>query len=110
MALDEQKNKLFRIQQTVLQMLNDRCYLMGDFEINTTKEWFLNKFGKDPKKGDLVIKKAKRNNPSEQVFVFFLVEAKVGVTTIKTYVESMKSEGVFQALLVVQQALTPFAR
>nr|ABR18148.1 unknown [Picea sitchensis] len=103
MALDEQTNKLFRIRRTVLQMLNDRDYLVGDFEINTTKEQFLDKFGEDPKKEDLVINKAKRNSPSEQIFVFFPEEAKVGVKSIKTYVERMKSEGVFRAILVVQQ-------
>jgi DNA-directed RNA polymerase I, II, and III subunit RPABC1 len=70
MALDEQTNKLFRIRRTVLQMLNDRDYLVGDFEINTTKEQFLDKFGEDPKKEDLVINKAKRNSPSEQVTAF----------------------------------------
>lgn len=110
MALDEQTNKLFRIRRTVLQMLNDRDYLVGDFEINTTKEQFIDKFGEDPKKEDLVINKAKRNSPSEQIFVFYPEEPKVGVKTIKTYVERMKSEGVFRAILVVQQALTPFAK
>ena len=42
-------------------MLNDRDYLVGDFEINTTKEQFLDKFGEDPKKEDLVLSKAKQS-------------------------------------------------
>ena len=61
MALDEQTNKLFRIRQTVFQMLNNRDYIVGDFEINTTKEQFLDKFGEDPKKEDLVLSKAKQS-------------------------------------------------
>ena len=61
MALDEQMNKLFRIRRTVFQMLNDRDYLVGDFEINTTKEQFLDKFGEDPQKEDLVLNKAKQS-------------------------------------------------
>eukprot|EP00252_Welwitschia_mirabilis_P017245 TRINITY_DN3822_c0_g1_i1.p1 TRINITY_DN3822_c0_g1~~TRINITY_DN3822_c0_g1_i1.p1 ORF type:complete len:204 (+),score=37.34 TRINITY_DN3822_c0_g1_i1:168-779(+) len=108
--MDEQANRLFRIRRTVLQMLSDRGYLVGDFEINMSKDQFIQKYGEDPKKDDLTINKSKRDNTSDQIYVFFPEEAKVGVKTIKTYVERMKNENVFRAILVVQQNLTPFAR
>ena len=44
------------------------------------------------------------------MFVFFPNEDKVGVKTIKTFAERMKSEGVFRAMMVVQANLTPFAK
>ncbi|KAL9440669.1 hypothetical protein AB3S75_019353 [Citrus x aurantiifolia] len=107
---DEEIKRLFRIRRTVMQMLRDRGYFVGDFEINMSKEQFISKFGENMKREDLVINKALRNDSSDQIYVFFPDEQKVGVKTMKTYTNRMKSENVFRAILVVQQNLTPFAR
>ncbi|KAI7733023.1 hypothetical protein M8C21_029816 [Ambrosia artemisiifolia] len=55
-------------------------------------------------------KAKKTNDSSDQIYVFFPEELKVGVKTLKTYTERMKSENVFQAILFVRENLTPFAR
>ncbi|KAG6770034.1 PREDICTED: DNA-directed RNA polymerases II and IV subunit 5A [Populus euphratica] len=107
---EEEIKRLFRIRKTVMQMLKDRGYFVGDFEIKMTREQFESKYGNNMKREDLVINKTKRNDSSDQIYVFFPEEAKVGVKTMKTYTNRMKSENVFRAILVVQQNLTPFAR
>nr|KJB27153.1 hypothetical protein B456_004G280900 [Gossypium raimondii] len=107
---DDEIKRLFRIRKTVMQMLKDRGYFVGDFEINLSKQQFISKYGENMKREDLVINKTKRNDNSDQIYVFFPEEAKVGVKTMKTYTNRMKSENVFRAILVVQQNLTPFAR
>ncbi|GAB4852618.1 DNA-directed RNA polymerases II and IV subunit 5A [Ancistrocladus abbreviatus] len=118
-------------------MLKDRGYLVADLEIRMTKAEFQNKYGENMKKEDLTIHKTNPNKATDNkdnginvatsevfvtvscsldefdighIYVFFPEEAKVGVKTIKTYTERMKSESVSRAVLVVQQNLTPFAR
>ncbi|XVF88580.1 hypothetical protein PTKIN_Ptkin19aG0062100 [Pterospermum kingtungense] len=107
---DDEIKRLFQIRKTVLQMLKDRGYFVGDFEINMPKEQFISKYGENMKREDLIINKVSRNDSSDQIYVFFPDEAKVGVKTMKMYTNRMKSENVFRAILVVQQNLTPFAR
>lgn len=107
---EEEIARLFRIRKTVLQMLDDRGYLVGDAEKELTKYQFLQRYGDNMKREDLVISKTKKNDPSDQIYVFYPEEPKVGVKTMKTYTNRMKSENVFRAILVVQQNLTPFAR
>ncbi|ESR64457.1 DNA-directed RNA polymerases II and IV subunit 5A [Citrus sinensis] len=63
---DEEIKRLFRIRRTVMQMLRDRGYFVGDFEINMSKEQFIAKFGENMKREDLVINKALRNDSSDQ--------------------------------------------
>ncbi|XP_021905796.1 DNA-directed RNA polymerases II and IV subunit 5A [Carica papaya] len=107
---DEEVRRLHRIRRTVMQMLKDRGYFVTDTELNMSKQQFLSKYGENMKREDLVINKAKRSDSSDQIYVFFPDEQKVGVKTMKTYTNLMKSENVFRAILVVQQNLTPFAR
>lgn len=84
--------------------------MVTDFEVNMKKEQFIDKYGDHIKREDLVINKSKRSENSEQIYVFFPEEAKVGVKTVKTYINRMKSENVFRAILVCQQKMTPFAK
>ncbi|XP_064941681.1 DNA-directed RNA polymerases II and IV subunit 5A-like [Musa acuminata AAA Group] len=107
---DETIGRLFRIRRTVMQMLRDRGYLVVDFEINMTKLDFLHKFGEGVKREDLLINKSRKNDPTDQIYVFFPNDEKVGMKHIKMYVELMKAESVPRAILVLQQNLTPFAK
>ncbi|XP_004511328.1 DNA-directed RNA polymerases II and IV subunit 5A-like [Cicer arietinum] len=107
---EEEITRLYRIRKTVMVMLRDRNYLVGDFEVNMSKHEFKEKYGENMKREDLVINKTKKDKPSDQIYVFFPEEVKVGVKTMKTYTNRMNSENVYRAILVCQTSLTPFAR
>lgn len=67
MSIDEQTNRLFRIRRTIMHMLRDRGYVVGDGEIKMTKTEFIHKYGEEAKREDLIISKYKRNDPNERV-------------------------------------------
>ncbi|CAI5944510.1 unnamed protein product [Closterium sp. NIES-65] len=91
-------------------MLHDRGYLVADRELRSTKDDFRDQFGDDPQRDDLTLLKQKRDNPNDEIYVFFPVEAKVGIKTLKGYYEKMKGSGLSRAIMVVQQNLTPFSK
>lgn len=102
--------KMHRIRRTCLEMLKDRGYLVSDEEISVEKPAFREKFGENPRKDDLTILVPRQDDPTEQMFVFFPEEVKVGVKTIKVVAERMKEEQVTRAIMVITSNLTPFAR
>ncbi|KVH97775.1 DNA-directed RNA polymerase, RPB5 subunit, partial [Cynara cardunculus var. scolymus] len=63
---EEEISRLFRIRRTVMQMLRDRGYLVGEFEINMGRGDFFRKYGENMKREDLIISKAKANDSSDQ--------------------------------------------
>ncbi|KAF6155404.1 hypothetical protein GIB67_019930 [Kingdonia uniflora] len=109
MFSDEEITTLFRVRRTVLQMLRDRGYLVGNSEINMNRADFIAKFGETIKRDDLTILKAKPDNPTDQVYVFFPEEEKIGIKSVKNYIARMKNDNVFKAILVVRK-VTPSAK
>ncbi|KAI3953331.1 hypothetical protein MKW92_047857 [Papaver armeniacum] len=93
MATDEDITRLYRIRRTVMQMLNDRGYLVGDFELKETRAQFLSKFGDNLKREDLDIKKQKRNDNDEQ--------------TMKTYTNRMKNDESELLVNIKEHVLVP---
>eukprot|EP00850_Spirogloea_muscicola_P024879 SM001683S02933 [mRNA] locus=s1683:55:1316:+ [translate_table: standard] len=125
--MEEQASRLFRVRRTVMQMLNDRDYLVSERDLGLTKDGFRERFGEEPRREDLLIGVHRKGDPNDQVrlplpsatsaaasaakiLVFFPEESKVGVKTIKVFAEQMKSQAVHRAILVVQSSLTPFAK
>lgn len=97
-----------------MEMLKDRGYIVTDDEINMTRQQFVEKYGEDVRRQDLFMHKAKRDNSSDQIFVFFLApepkKLDVGVSPIKNCFEKMSSDRVLRAILVAPHGFTPSAK
>lgn len=51
----------------------------------------------------------KKDDPNDQLFVFFPEDSTVGVKPIRTYSERMVEQNVYKAIIVVKQSITPSA-
>ena len=125
---------LFRCRRTIHEMLRDRGYLVDQTDIDMSEDDFKEKFGEAPMREQLTVLVQQREDPTQQAFVFWPQDPKVGVKPIKrcapsasptrvllgpspaafrptrSYVERMNEDEVKKAILVVQQAMTAFAK
>lgn len=109
-SLNPETSRLYRIRKTCLKMLAKRGYIVPDEHILMTPDEFQARFGDSPSREDLSILVEKTDDPTDQLFVFFPVDEKVGVKPIKTYCQRMKEQNVMRAIIVVKVNLTPFAK
>lgn len=65
---------------------------------------------KRPQRSDLIVLVAHNDDPTDQMFVFFPDEPKIGIKTIKTYCQRMQDENIHRAIIVVQAGMTPSAK
>merc|ERR1712121_426310 len=107
--------KLWRIRKTIMQLCHDRGYLVTQEELDQTIDGFKNQFGDKPSerrpgRADLIVLVAHNDDPTDQMFVFFPEEPKVGIKTIKTYCQRMQEENITRAIIIVQNGMTPSAK
>jgi len=113
---DEQETyKLWRIRKTIMQLCHDRGYLVTQDELDQTLEQFKAQFGdkpseRRPSRNDLIVLVAHNDDPTDQMFIFFPEEPKVGIKTIKAYCQRMQEENITWAIIIVQTGMTPSAK
>lgn len=88
---------------------------MTQDELDQTLDQFKAQFGdkpsdRRPARNDLSILVAHNDDPTDQMFVFFPEEPKVGIKTIKQYCQRMQEENISRAIIVVQQGMSPSAK
>lgn len=98
-----------------VQLCHDRGYLVTQDELDQTLEQFKEQFGdkpseKRPARSDLIVLVAHNDDPTDQMFVFFPDEPKIGIKPVKNYCQRMQEESISRAIIVVQQDMTPSAR
>lgn len=80
-SADEAQYRVFRVRRTIHQLLRDRGYMIDQADIDMSEEDF--KAGYTGEREALTIQVQKRDDPTDQIFVFWPSDPKVGVKPIK---------------------------
>uniref|UniRef100_A0A7S1ESI1 DNA-directed RNA polymerases I, II, and III subunit RPABC1 n=1 Tax=Timspurckia oligopyrenoides TaxID=708627 RepID=A0A7S1ESI1_9RHOD len=112
-TMDQEITRMFRVRRTVLQLLRDRGYLVldTDTDLGMSAEQFRERYAQSKFAAEaLTILKSKRDNPSDQIYVFFPQDPKLGVKPIREYCERMQRDGIHHAIIVLLSGMTPSAK
>mmetsp|Transcript_10009 Transcript_10009/g.12626 ORF Transcript_10009/g.12626 Transcript_10009/m.12626 type:complete len:225 (+) Transcript_10009:68-742(+) len=109
-GLSPEASRLFRVYKTISSMLYKRGYMVPREMRELTPASFTQKYGENPSRESLTVLVEKADDETDQLFVFFPEDEKVGVKAIKVYVDRMKDESVKNALLILRVDMSPFAK
>lgn len=106
--MSDEVSSLWRIRKNSLQMLQARGYVVADEDLHKTLQTFRDEFQEIREKMTILTNKA--DDPTDQIFVFFSSDAKIGMKQLKNYVEKMKTQKINRGILVVKGGFSPFAK
>jgi len=107
----DEATRLYYVRRTIVQMVVDRGYLVTQKLKDETLEAFKQDFESHlNKREQFPFLFRKKDDLTDQLFVFFPEDLKVGVKPIRSYCEKMKEQSVQRAIIVVIQGMSAFAR
>lgn len=114
MNYEEEIEKLWKIRKTVLQMCNDRGYIVTTEELEQTLDQFKEAYpdrtiSGEPNRSKLIVLVSHNDDPTNEMYIFFPDESKVGLKTIDEYVVRLKQENINHAIVVYNKAISPGA-
>src|SRR5689334_1281636 len=93
-GLNAEASRMFRVRKTCLKLLQKRGYLIDEESLNMTTSQFSLKYGETPSRENLTLLVEKIADPSDQLFIFFPEDEKLGVKPITGFIERMKNNNV----------------
>jgi DNA-directed RNA polymerases I, II, and III subunit RPABC1 len=109
-GLNPDAARLFRVFRTITNMLSKRGYMTTKEMREMTPALFKARYGEFPSRESLTLLVEKADDETNQLFVFFPEDEKVGVKPIKVYTDRMRAENVANAIMVLRVDITPFAK
>jgi len=104
--------RVYRVRKTLLKMLSDRHYLVSVKELEATLDDFIREFNpmNEFDRERLAILAQNKDDPTDQIMVFFPSDPQLGMKIINVYIEKMKQIHCQRAIIVYKGKITGFAK
>ncbi|GAA5833747.1 hypothetical protein JCM3766R1_000086 [Sporobolomyces carnicolor] len=103
--------RLFRVNRTIHELVKDRGYQISEDEIKMNLEDFKGQYAS----GTNALDKAKINfaaskeEPGQEIYVFYAEEASVGIKTMRKFIEILETQKISKGILIYKTSMTPSA-
>ncbi|RUS13526.1 RNA polymerase [Endogone sp. FLAS-F59071] len=103
--------RLWKVFRTIHEMVRDRGYLVSQSELEMDLAAFQNQYAVQGEvdRDRLTFMVQKKNDPTEQLLIFFPKDKSVGVKPVKKYAERMVTQEVKSGIVVYQGTMTASA-
>lgn len=102
----------FRIRKTILEMLNDRGFSTGSYQLSDFNQ-FCDLFPnclKDTTNLRMVVHKNNVADKDKSILVYFSDEEKLSLKSLKTLLENTYNQGIFHLIVVLREGISPAAK
>ncbi|KAF8824911.1 DNA-directed RNA polymerase RPB5 subunit [Lentinula edodes] len=109
----DESAKLWKVNRTMHELVQDRGFSVSDEEINMDLATFRQSFSNQSgfvDRNQLNFFSNSMVNPAEQLFIFFSDEKSVGVKTMRKMLSILEEKGIQQGIIVFPGNMTPSAR
>ncbi|PFH53112.1 hypothetical protein AMATHDRAFT_138149 [Amanita thiersii Skay4041] len=112
MAEVDETAKLWKVNRTIHELVRDRGYLVSDEEINMDLHHFREHYATHSvvDRGRMNFFTSSRNDPTDQIFVYFSEEKSVGVKTMRKMLGILDQHNIQRGIIVFPGNMTPSAR
>ncbi|KAI8640291.1 RNA polymerase [Parasitella parasitica] len=112
-ANNNEATRLWRVFRTAHQMVHDRGYLVSQSELDMDLESFKRSFALAmmcvSSRDQLTFVVQKKDDPIDQLLVFFPKDSSVGVKPLRVYVERMAQQQIPKGVCIYQKSMTSSA-
>ncbi|KAJ2396862.1 DNA-directed RNA polymerases II 24 kDa polypeptide (RNA polymerase II subunit 5) [Coemansia sp. RSA 2559] len=100
--------RMWRVYRTVHQMCKDRNYLVANSDLERTLNQFQAEYAPSGRidRTRLTFVVQKKDDPTNQMFVFFPDDTSVGVKPIREYIMRMNKESVHNCIIIYRKTMT----
>ncbi|KAF8223123.1 RPB5 subunit of DNA-directed RNA polymerase [Tricholoma matsutake] len=113
MADVDEAARMWKVNRTIHELVKDRGFLVADEEIYMDLAKFKHDYALESgivDRNKMNFYTSARNNPADQIFVFFSEEKSVGVKTMRKLLGILEEKSIQRGIIVFPGNMTPSAR